>query len=62
MKCRNKIEYDRSLLDTEKHRLQGHLDHVEHYGLMIDQEVPEEEAAAWEWVRPYLRKEESSDQ
>lgn len=58
MKCRNKIEYDRTLLDTEKHRIQGHLEHVEQYGLMMDHEVPQEEAAAWEWVRPYLRKEE----
>lgn len=57
-KCHNKIQFDRSLLDTEKHRLQGHLEHVQQYGLMMDQAVPEEEATAWEWVRPYLRKEE----
>lgn len=61
-KCQNKIQYDRSLTEFEKHRLQGHADHVEQYGLMMDQEVPEGEEHAWEWVRPYLRKEENGDQ
>jgi len=28
---------------------------------MLDIEVPEEEAPAWEWVRPYLRKEEGEN-
>lgn len=59
--CHNKINYDRSLTDVEKHRLQGHADHVEQYGLMMDREVPKGEEHAWEWVRPYLRKEDGDE-
>nr|WP_287937755.1 hypothetical protein [Algoriphagus sp.] len=43
-------------MDTEKHRLQGHLEHVQQYGLMMDIEVPEKEAQAWEWTKEHLRK------
>lgn len=60
-KCHNKLDYDRTLLDTEKHRIKGHLEHVEQYGLMMDVEVDEKEAPAWEWVRPFLRKEEGEE-
>lgn len=54
----NKVHLDRSLTDVDKHRIEGHIEHVERHGLLYDIQVPENEAPAWEWVRPYLRKEE----
>lgn len=53
----NAIQYDRSLTDVQKHRLQGHIEHVEQYGLMVDLSVPAKEREAWSWTDPYLRKE-----
>lgn len=56
-KSHNLIQYDRSLTEVDKHRIAGHMEHVEQYGLMYDIEVPAKEREAWSWADPYLRKE-----
>jgi hypothetical protein len=56
-KCHNYINYNRKLTDVDRHRIQGHMEHVERFGLMMDITVPESELNAWSWTEPYLRRE-----
>lgn len=59
-KCFNKLEHDRTLHPYQVELIQEHMEKVEKDGFKMDIEVPDNEVTAWDWVKPFLRKEEGN--
>lgn len=61
IKCHNTILYDRDMPAHTKELISEHMNKVEREGLRSDYEVPAAEADAWDWLNPYLIKNEGEE-